>query len=307
MSDTHAPAGIGDNMPPPPDSPWVPQTVDEATLVSELAEHNGDLEARFTQLMDAMIRFREKVGGAINDDETLTRAGGFVLQLRDCAKDCDSRRVAAKAPFLAAGAIIDGFFKGGMSDRLNASAAEITRLQSAYQTAKAERERREAAERARLQREREDAERRAAAEAEREKRAAEQARIEAERAASAARNQAERAEAQRQAAEAEAARRQAEDRARAAADAAAQAQQQAREATKIEVAPAAAITRTRGDVALTTTRQVWKYRVIDITKVPAAYLQINDAVVRAAIKGKTGVREIPGLEIYDELEATNRR
>lgn len=306
MSETHTPAGIGDNLPPPPTEYWVPTTLDEATLVAELAEHNGDLEARFTSLMDAMLRFRERVG-AIGDDETLTRAGGFVLQLRDCAKECDARRVNAKAPFLAGGAVIDGFFKGGMVDRLNACAAEITRLQSAYQNAKVERERREAAERERIQRERQDAERRATAEAERQKRAAEQARLEAERAAATARNEAERAEAQRQAAEAEAARKQAEDRERAAANAAAQAQQQAHDAAKVVLAPAADITRTRGDVALTTTRQVWRYRVVDITKVPAAYLMVNDAVVKAAIKGKTGVREIPGLEIYDELEATNRR
>lgn len=48
-----------------------------------------------------------------------------------------------------------------------------------------------------------------------------------------------------------------------------------------------------------TERKHWTFKVIDIKKVPAAYLQIDNRTVNAAIK--EGVREIPGIEIYEEI------
>jgi hypothetical protein len=49
----------------------------------------------------------------------------------------------------------------------------------------------------------------------------------------------------------------------------------------------------------------WVYKVTNAAYVPAKYLQVNDAAVKAAIAG--GVREIPGLEITEELVTTIRR
>jgi hypothetical protein len=62
------------------------------------------------------------------------------------------------------------------------------------------------------------------------------------------------------------------------------------------------LTRTRGlGGALTALRDNWKYRVTDSQKVPAHFLMVNDAAIRLAIK--QGVREVPGLEIYNDTTA----
>lgn len=59
-----------------------------------------------------------------------------------------------------------------------------------------------------------------------------------------------------------------------------------------------------GQGAYTTTN--WKFKVIDISKVPPAYMQVNAELVNKVIKGKDGLREIPGLEIYPETTTTIR-
>lgn len=45
-------------------------------------------------------------------------------------------------------------------------------------------------------------------------------------------------------------------------------------------------------------RNIWNFKVVDLSKVPVEFLQINSVAVRDAIK--SGVREINGLEIYQE-------
>jgi len=59
--------------------------------------------------------------------------------------------------------------------------------------------------------------------------------------------------------------------------------------------PAAVKTSTGATVA---TRKVWTFRLVDINLVPREYLTLDEAKVRKAIAA--GVREIPGLEIYQE-------
>lgn len=44
----------------------------------------------------------------------------------------------------------------------------------------------------------------------------------------------------------------------------------------------------------------WIFTIDDISKVPAHYLTVNDAMVKAAIK--TGVRDIPGLKIQNDTK-----
>ena len=67
-------------------------------------------------------------------------------------------------------------------------------------------------------------------------------------------------------------------------------------------ATALELTRTRGiGGALTALQDRWVFEVVDITKVPTAYLQVNDAAVRAAIR--SGVREVPGLRIWNDAKA----
>lgn len=54
----------------------------------------------------------------------------------------------------------------------------------------------------------------------------------------------------------------------------------------------------RGDGAVTVTKQVTKFRLVDISKVPSRYLVVDEAAVKKDLA--LGVAEIPGLEIYQE-------
>ena len=70
-------------------------------------------------------------------------------------------------------------------------------------------------------------------------------------------------------------------------------------------ATALELTRTRGTGgALTALKDNWVWTLEAIEKVPVAYLQVNDATVRAAIR--SGVRDIPGLRIVNEAKAMIR-
>lgn len=86
------------------------------------------------------------------------------------------------------------------------------------------------------------------------------------------------------------------------------AQGDAEEADKIleaEIPQAPKAAPTRGDFGATTvSRKVWKFRLVDKMKVPEAYLVLNEPEVRHAIR--QGVREIPGLEIYEDTEIAIR-
>jgi len=74
------------------------------------------------------------------------------------------------------------------------------------------------------------------------------------------------------------------------------------QADELANAKALELTRTRGvGGALTALKDNWVAELEDITKVPAAYLQLNDSVVKAAIK--TGVRDIPGIRIWNDAKA----
>ncbi len=75
-------------------------------------------------------------------------------------------------------------------------------------------------------------------------------------------------------------------------------------ALKAATAPVDELTRLRASFGTASLRDNWVYDVVDITKVPAAYLQINDAVVKAAIR--SGVRQIDGLVIRNEPKAAIR-
>lgn len=48
----------------------------------------------------------------------------------------------------------------------------------------------------------------------------------------------------------------------------------------------------------------WAFRVTDPAKVPARYLMVNEAAIKAAVAG--GVREIDGVEIYEDVRTAIR-
>jgi len=52
-------------------------------------------------------------------------------------------------------------------------------------------------------------------------------------------------------------------------------------------------------------RKVWVHEVVDLTQVPREYLCLDERQVRDAIK--MGVREIPGIKIFEKADAIIRR
>ena len=88
----------------------------------------------------------------------------------------------------------------------------------------------------------------------------------------------------------------------AAIEAAVESMDAASKADEMANARALELTRTRGvGGALTALKDNWVAELVDITKVPATYLQLNESVVKAAIK--TGVRDIPGIRIWNDARA----
>lgn len=54
----------------------------------------------------------------------------------------------------------------------------------------------------------------------------------------------------------------------------------------------------RGDGAIAYTKVEKKFKLVDIEKVPAKYLKIDEAAIKLDVK--LGVNTIPGIEIYEE-------
>lgn len=69
------------------------------------------------------------------------------------------------------------------------------------------------------------------------------------------------------------------------------------------VAPApvyapAPVAKVQTDMGTTQTVKIRKYRLVDLSKVPAQYLMLNDSLVGKVVRA--GIPEIPGIEIYEE-------
>jgi hypothetical protein len=63
--------------------------------------------------------------------------------------------------------------------------------------------------------------------------------------------------------------------------------------------------RTRTDTgALASARTVWSHELVDLALVPREYLMLNPDAVKAALKA--GVREIPGLKIFETVKTVIR-
>ena len=54
----------------------------------------------------------------------------------------------------------------------------------------------------------------------------------------------------------------------------------------------------------TTVRKTWTFTVMDEKKVPRIYLTLNDKAIRDSIRD--GVRDIPGLEIFEEVNFSKK-
>jgi hypothetical protein len=69
----------------------------------------------------------------------------------------------------------------------------------------------------------------------------------------------------------------------------------------------AAVARTAGEGgAVASLKSNWTYEVVDIAQVPREWLMIADRKVRAALRGEDGLRDIPGLRIYNDPQIVVR-
>lgn len=250
-------------------SNFPPDPLDAQALRDRLGVDYAALARRFVELEQGAGRIPK----IVEDDGAAQRVVDFVAQqcrpLVDEAKTAHRRE---KAPYLAAGRIIDEFFLRRI-DKFALAVARVTEIAEAYHRKKlaaareAERREREAAERVRRQ-----------AEAEAQRLAAEAARK------SAAGERAQAVDLGRQAQKAE---------------------EKMTEAAALLAAPAAPV-RLHGDYgAVGFSAEKWTYEVEDPTRVPLGFLTIDDAAVRAAIA--EGVRDIPGIRIFAEDRFTIRR
>jgi hypothetical protein len=92
-------------------------------------------------------------------------------------------------------------------------------------------------------------------------------------------------------------------------DAAIAIEARAQEVQQSAQARPAELARTRGDYGgVATLRTVWKHEVTDPSLVPREFLVVNDAAIKAAIKGaaKPGELKIPGVRIFEDSSAVVR-
>jgi len=229
-----------------------------------LARTHRELVVRFVDLELGCAR----VPNPLRSEEDAAATTDFIAQCQAHIKQAEGAHKREKEYFLKAGRIVDGFFKRRCTKLSGALVPIAVRLKS-YRDQIAER----------------DAERheevRRESEAEAQRAAAEEAqhRAEADRLAQAAQSPAERRQAAEHVLLAEAA------------------------ATRAAAAQQAALakpepTHIRGDYGSTAyVRKVWTFEVVDLDQVPRDYMSLDVEVVREAIT-KDGVREIPGLRIY---------
>lgn len=256
-------------------------------LLEQLSAENLKLTQRQIELLEAVNR----APATVESDEVASNMAAFLKQINDFVKSAKVAHDDKKAPYLNGGRIVDNWF-AQLTLPLTKAFTMLNQRQTTFLTAKAAKARREAEEKAAAERAEADRKRREAEKAEADRRRAERDAKKAQD--DAARQAADARAAQANAAAEEARRLQAE------ADAAAQA------AAKTATASDAALARTHGDYAMATLRKVWTYEVVDLAKVPVEYLTVNDRVIKAAISGKDGKRDIPGLRIFDQNAAVSR-
>lgn len=306
---------IGGNNPPP-------QYRFGDELRAELAEDFSYRTTRRDELIAGGLQWL-KDHPELESDPQAGDLAGIIAQIQEEIKVVDAEREGVKAPYLSACGVVDGFFTGQIISKLEEARTRLNTVQTEYLAAKDRRLKREAEDAQRKAREEQDKARREKAEAERVKKEAEDAKRAAE---------AKIAEAQRKIDEAAAAGKNAPKAATKALEKAetvvakietvvakadakiesaeeteTRADLRARRADLTVNASKADRTRVRGTVAQTALSTTWDFRVVDLGKVPAVYMTVNEAAVRAAIRGAHGLRNIPGLEIFETERAKNRR
>ncbi len=132
MSDA-ARLNIGGNNPPPD------LKIGEA-LREQLRDEHRDLLARRDELLQMADDFDADYA-TVDGDEASGTLAGIITQITKSSKIADQTREGIKAPYLEGGRIVDGFFNGNISTKLNDRAKKLNEKQTAYQRAKADRAR----------------------------------------------------------------------------------------------------------------------------------------------------------------------
>jgi hypothetical protein len=293
-----------------------------AELPAQLEADNSSLLERTAELLDGSTR----VPATITNEEQAAMVSDFIGQITKTIKEAEAKREDIKAGPLAAGRLIDVFFKKRIVDRLTESKATISLTLTQWQRKKAEEERK--------RREAEEAEKRRIAEEARLKAEEERRRIEAE-AAEKRRKAEEDARRAAEAARTEQAKREAEERAqrereRIARDEVRQKEEAARAARQAEADALAAqraseqksadMHKTRGDYgSMASLRTIWlgkinEFPISDITALALkAYISkdawqkaLNAAIAAGQRPDKDGNQPIPGCTIYPEERSVVR-
>lgn len=258
LSDDAARHGIGGNSPP------------EVTLVDRLKEGHAAIIAELADLA-------ELANGApkeITSDQQAADVTQIAADAGDLRKKLDDTRKEEKEPFLTAGREVDGFFREPIERADRIDKVLMGRV-TAYNKAKALRERLAREEAERIQREAADAARKAA-----------------EEAAAAGRT---------------------ED-AMADLEAAVHAEDAADEIAQTPAPSLADSTRIQTESGLTvSTHTEWKFEITDNAKVDLEALRpfikpdAIDAALRAFVRINKGTRQIAGVRIFEDMKATRRR
>ena len=70
------------------------------------------------------------------------------------------------------------------------------------------------------------------------------------------------------------------------------------------VAPVVVVEKATPKIAGLSYREVWKFRVVDATKVPREYLAVDEQKIGGVVRAMKGAVNIPGIEVYAEKVAS---
>lgn len=217
-------------------------------------------------------------------------AGAELKRIKSKANDLEARRLAMTRPLDEAKSRIMEFFKAPKQYLADAEAA-IKRAISAYdaeQRRLQQEAERAAAEAARKERERMEAEAAKAEQAAREKREREEAK-------------ARELEAKGRAAEAEAKRKAAEE-----AEAARLREAEATRAAAASMPTAPVVHFEQPKVAGVSSRQVWKFEIVDAEQLPRKYTIPDEKAIGAVVRALGDKADIPGVRVYAETVISSR-
>jgi hypothetical protein len=82
------------------------------------------------------------------------------------------------------------------------------------------------------------------------------------------------------------------------------AKKERREAEIIVPPPTVIQTQTRGTTSTASSRSVWKYEIVDESKIPDDYFVLDESKIKAMIR--SGTRDIPGIRIFEDFEISVR-